>query len=107
MKKLIYLLVFVFILFGFQEISLAQNIPLAQPRSYQPIGTTGVFSVFGAKTFKKGQIAIGLAADFATAVYYDDDSHPDQKTIALQLGYGITERFDIGVDLPYTITDCP
>lgn len=102
MKRLIYLLVFAFILFGVKEISLAQNIPLAQPRSYQPIGTTGVFSVFGAKTLKKGQIAIGLAADFATAIYYDDDSHPDQKTIALQLGYGITERFDIGLDLPYT-----
>lgn len=102
MKKLVYLLVFAFILFGIKEISFAQNIPLAQPRSYQPIGTTGVFSVFGAKTLKKGQIAIGVAADFATAIYYDDDSHPDQKTLALQLGYGITEKFDIGLDLPFT-----
>lgn len=103
MKRLVYLLVFAFILFGLQDISLAQNIPLAQPRSYQPIGTTGVFSVFGAKTLKKRQIAIGIVLDFAEGVGpYDDDHHPDQKTLALQLGYGLTERFDIGLDLPFT-----
>lgn len=103
MKKVVYLLVFAFILFGLQDISLAQNIPLAQPRSYQPIGTTGVFSVFGAKTLKKGQIAIGVAADFAVApISYDDDHHMDQKTMAIHLGYGLTEKFDIGLDFPFT-----
>lgn len=102
MKKLVYLLVFAFIVFGFQGVVLAKKIPLAQQRNYQPLGTTGVYSVFGAKTLKKGQIAIGLAADFAPDAYYDDDSHPDQKTMALQFGYGITENFDIGLDLPFT-----
>lgn len=104
MKKVVYFLVFAFILFGLEDISLADPfIPLAQPRSYQPLGVTGVFSVFGAKTLKKGQIAVGVALDFAEGIGpYDDDHHPDQKTLALQLGYGLTERFDIGLDLPFT-----
>jgi peptidoglycan-associated lipoprotein len=103
MRKLVYLSVFVLILFGLHDVSLAQDAPLAQPRSYQPIGTTGVFSVFSAKTLKKGQIAVGIALDFAEGIGpYDDDHHPDQKTLALQLGYGLTERFDIGLDLPFT-----
>jgi len=102
MKKVVYLLILVFISFvGLEGTSLA--VPLAQPRSYPPIGNTGVFSVFSAKTLKKGQVAIGLALDLAEGIGpYDDDHHPDQKSLAFQLGYGLTERFDIGLDLPFT-----
>ena len=100
MKKVVYLLVFAFILFGLEDISSA--VPLAQQRYYQPIGTTGVFYVFGAKTLKKGQIGIELQGDFAEAVGYAGGHDPDQNTIALRLGYGLLDKLEIGLDIPYT-----
>lgn len=68
-------------------------VPVSAPRSYQPIGDTGVFSIFGTKTTPKNHLAVGIAGDFAKF---------KQNTLSLQMAYGISRWFELGIDVPYT-----
>ncbi len=79
-----------------------QSVPQAEPRPYQPVNGTGGFSVFGARTLDRGGFSAGLGYLGEDAVCQQLDGVFDLNTVWLALAYGITDRLQIGVDVPYT-----
>ena len=79
-----------------------QVVPQAAPRPYQPVNGTGGFSVFGARTLDRGGFSAGLGYLGEDAVCQQLDGVFDLNTVWLALAYGITDRLQIGVDVPYT-----
>src|SRR5262245_58273114 len=80
----------------------AQSHPLADPRAYQPVNGTGGFSVFGANTIAGGAFSVGLGFLGEDAVCQETDGDFDFNTLWLALAYGITDRLQVGVDVPYS-----
>ena len=86
-------------------VSVAQHggaVPLADARPYQPVNGTGGFSVFGANTLAQGGFSVGLGYLGEDAVCQQLEGVFDLNTVWLAVAYGITERLQIGFDVPYT-----
>ena len=86
-------------------VSAAQNgrgVPLADPRPYQPVNGTGGLSVFGANTVPGGGFSVGLGYLGEDAVCQQQEGLFDMNTLWLAVAYGITDRLQIGFDVPYT-----
>jgi Putative MetA-pathway of phenol degradation len=79
-----------------------QSPPLADARTYQPVNGTGGFSVFGANTLAARGFSVGLGFLGEDAVCQELDGDFDFNTLWLALAYGITDRLQIGVDIPYS-----
>lgn len=76
--------------------------PQAQPRPHQPVNGTGGFSVFGARTLQKGQFSGGIGYLGEEAVCQQTSGTLDLHTFWVPLAYGITDRLQVGVDIPYS-----
>jgi hypothetical protein len=79
--------------------------PLADARTYQPVNGTGGFSVFGARTLPAGAASIGggFLGEFAVCQHHAGGL--DLQTAWLPVAYGITDRLQVGIDIPYTWYD--
>ncbi len=77
-------------------------VPQAEARPYQPVNGTGGFSVFGARGLTAGAFSVGLGYLGEDAVCQQRDGLFDLDTVWLALAYGITDRLQIGLDVPYT-----
>ncbi|MBI2468627.1 MAG: transporter, partial [Candidatus Rokubacteria bacterium] len=80
----------------------ARRPPQADPRPYQPVNGTGGFSVFGANTVGAGTLSVGVGYLGEAAVCQQLEGVFDLNTVWLALAYGITDRLQLGVDVPYT-----
>jgi peptidoglycan-associated lipoprotein len=76
--------------------------PLADPIPHIPINGTAGFTVAGANTLAGGDLLIGLGYLGQQAVCQQQEGVFDQNTLFLQLGYGITERIQLSLQVPYT-----
>jgi peptidoglycan-associated lipoprotein len=76
--------------------------PLADPVPHVPINGTAGFVVGGANTLPGGDLLIGLGYLGQQAVCQQEEGVFDQNTLFLQLGYGITDRIQLSLQVPYT-----
>jgi peptidoglycan-associated lipoprotein len=76
--------------------------PQAAARPYQPVNGTGGFSVFGANTLPARGFSVGIGYLGEEAVCQQRDGVFDLHTLWVPLAYGITDRLQVGVDIPYT-----
>ena len=76
--------------------------PQVQARSYLPVGGLGIFSVFGTRTLDRGQLSIGAGYLGDEAVCQQEAGYADFHTFFLSLGYGVTDRLSVGIDIPYS-----
>ena len=91
MKRLIFLVLILLI----PSISFGGDI--YEVKGYTPIAPYGVFSTFSAKSLQQGQLAIGPSFELL--------SESDLKRLSLQAAYGIKDNIEIGINIPYVITD--
>lgn len=100
MRKYIPLVVLlIFLTASLPGLSNAQT-PQALPRSYQPTGDTGVFSVFGPKTLQSGQLSFGVALEYARG--YGKDIDGRETTLAGSFTVGLTDSLQAGIEIPHT-----
>ena len=76
--------------------------PLADPIPHIPINGTAGFVIPGANTLPGGDLSIGLGYLGQQAVCQQEEGIFDQNTLFLQLGYGLTERIQLSLQVPYT-----
>jgi peptidoglycan-associated lipoprotein len=76
--------------------------PLADPLPHVPINGTAGFVVPGARTLPGGDLSIGLGYLGQQAVCQQEDGIFDQNSLFFALGYGLTERLQLSLQLPYT-----
>ena len=76
--------------------------PLADPIPHIPINGTAGFVVPGANTLAGGNLSVGLGYLGQESVCQQESGVFDQNTLFLALGYGITERIQISLQVPYT-----
>jgi peptidoglycan-associated lipoprotein len=76
--------------------------PLADPIPHVPINGTAGFVVPGANTLAGGNLSIGLGYLGQQSVCQQEDGVFDQNTLFLAVGYGLTERLQLSVQVPYT-----
>jgi peptidoglycan-associated lipoprotein len=85
---------------GFAQLPGGQ--PLADPIPHIPINGTAGFAVPGANTLGGGDLLIGLGYLGQDSVCQQQNGIFDQNTLFLQLGYGITDRIQLSLQVPYT-----
>jgi peptidoglycan-associated lipoprotein len=79
------------------------SVPLADPIPHIPINGTAGFVVPGANSLPGGDLLIGLGYLGQQPVCRETESGDfDQNTLFLQLGYGITDRIQLSLQVPYT-----
>lgn len=78
------------------------RIAQAQARPHQPVHGTGGFSVFGARTLQKGQFSVGVGYLGEEAVCEQRSGIFDLNTFWAPLAYGVTDRLQVGVDVPFS-----
>jgi peptidoglycan-associated lipoprotein len=76
--------------------------PLADPIPHIPINGTAGFVVPGANLLAGGALSVGLGYLGQESVCQQENGVFDQNTLFLALGYGITERIQISLQVPYT-----
>ncbi len=76
--------------------------PLADPIPHIPINGTAGFVVPGAGTLPGGDLSIGLGYLGQQSVCQQEEGIFDQNTLFLALGYGLTERLQLSLQVPYT-----
>jgi peptidoglycan-associated lipoprotein len=76
--------------------------PLADPIPYFPVNGTAGFFVHGANTLPGQKLSAGLGYVGQDAVCQQEEGIFDQNSLFLALGYGITDRIQIGLQVPYT-----
>jgi peptidoglycan-associated lipoprotein len=76
--------------------------PLADPIPHIPINGTAGFVVPGANTVPGGDLSIGLGYLGQQSVCQQEEGIFDQNTLFLALGYGLTERIQLSLQVPYT-----
>jgi len=92
MKKFLLFLFLANFVFIRHAYSLEKNYDM---EGLQPLAPYGVFSTFSADSLKKGNAAIALGAGMAV------DS--DYYRFTGQIGYGITDRLEFDVTVPYVL----
>jgi len=92
MKKILLFLFLANFVFIRHAYSLEKNYDVL---SVQPVAPYGIFSTFSAESLKKGKAAIALGAGMAV------DS--DYYRFTGQIGYGITDRLELDVTVPYVL----
>lgn len=83
------------LIFLFLSFIIFSNSARALEISPQPIAPYGLFSAFSAETLKKGHSAYSLSLERSV--------EPDYYINRLSLAYGITEKIEFGLSLPYVI----
>ena len=76
--------------------------PLADARTLQPTNGTGGFSVFGAPTLPQLGFSVGVGYMGEQAVCQNLDDDFDFNTVWLAVGFGITDRLQALLDVPYS-----
>jgi peptidoglycan-associated lipoprotein len=76
--------------------------PLADPIPHIPINGTAGFVVPGANQLPGGDFSVGLGYLGQESVCQQEDGIFDQNTLFLALGYSITERLQLSLQVPYT-----
>jgi hypothetical protein len=69
-------------------------------------GETGLFTIFTAETLPQGDWSFGLYYNNWDRVFeFDDNFDLDWNQVNASLGWGITDRFELAVSLPYLNLD--
>lgn len=76
--------------------------PLADPIPHIPINGTAGFVVPGASTLPGGDLSIGLGYLGQQSVCQQEEGIFDQNTLFLAIGYALTERLQLSLQVPYT-----
>ena len=76
--------------------------PLADPIPHIPINGTAGFVVPGATTLPGGDLSLGLGYLGQRSVCQQEEGIFDQNTLFLAIGYGLTERLQLSLQVPYT-----
>ena len=76
--------------------------PLADPIPHIPINGTAGFVVPGANQLPGGDFSVGLGYLGQQSVCQQEEGIFDQNTLFLALGYSITERLQLSLQVPYT-----
>jgi peptidoglycan-associated lipoprotein len=76
--------------------------PLADPIPHIPINGTAGFVVPGANTLAAGDLSIGLGYLGQRSTCQQEEGIFDQNTLFLALGYALTERIQLSLQVPYT-----
>src|SRR6185295_5808586 len=76
--------------------------PLADPIPHIPINGTAGFVVPGANQLPGGDFSVGLGYLGQQAVCQQEEGIFDQNTLFLALGYSITQRLQLSLQVPYT-----
>ncbi len=76
--------------------------PLADPIPHIPINGTAGFVVPGANQLPGGDFSVGLGYLGQQSVCQQEEGVFDQNTLFLALGYSITQRLQLSLQVPYT-----
>ncbi|HEY7141811.1 MAG TPA: transporter, partial [Methylomirabilota bacterium] len=76
--------------------------PLADPIPHIPINGTAGFVVPGANTLPGGDLSFGLGYLGQQSVCQQEEGIFDQNTLFLAVGYALTERIQLSLQVPYT-----